>query len=193
MAIRTIEAVFRTKHLFFLVFSPPNPYLCTIESVKLNKIRGLTDLVDDDWFGEVRKFPYLCTTFEAFYFSTQAMTSYLTFSNTNGLYRFPCDSIVYIAAEGNYSRFKMADGDDPLLVCQLGQLEEIMRTQLKEVENRFLRVGRSLIINLDYVYAINPSKGQLILSNGRGVRYPIPASKDALAALKNAYDNGLIK
>ena len=111
------------------------------------------------------------------------MTPHLTISNTIGLYRFPIDSIVYIAAEGNYSRFKMADDDEQVLVCQLGQLEEI----------RFLRVGRSLIINLDYVYVINPSKGQLILSNGCGVRYPITASKDALTALKNAYDNGVIK
>lgn len=121
------------------------------------------------------------------------MTPHLTISNTIGLYRFPIDSIVYIAAEGNYSRFKMADNDEQVLVCQLGQLEEIMREQLNKEDNRFLRVGRSLIINLDYVYVINPSKSQLILSNGCGVRYPITASKDALTALKNAYDNGVIK
>lgn len=121
------------------------------------------------------------------------MTPHLTFSNTTGLFRFPTDSIVYIAAEGNYSRFKMVDGDEQVLICQLGQLEEAMRSQLHEEDYRFSRVGRSLIINLDYVYVINPSKGQLVLSNGCGVRYPITASKDALTALKNAYDNGVIK
>ncbi len=120
------------------------------------------------------------------------MTPHLTFSNNTGLYRFPCDSIVYVAAEGNYSRFKMADGDEQVLICQVGQLEEIIRAQLGPDASRFMRIGRSLIINLDYVYVINPSKGQLILSNCHGVKYPLQASKDALTALKNAYDNGLI-
>ena len=64
------------------------------------------------------------------------MTPHLTISNTIGLYRFPIDSIVYIAAEGNYSRFKMADNDEQVLVCQLGQLEEIMREQLKDDERQ---------------------------------------------------------
>ena len=121
------------------------------------------------------------------------MTPHLTFSNTTGLFRFPTDSIVYIAAEGNYSRFKMVDGDEQVLVCQLGQLEETMRSQLHPEDNRFSRVGRSLIINLDYVYVVNPAKGQLILSNGCGMKYTIAASREALAALKNAYDKGLIK
>ncbi len=121
------------------------------------------------------------------------MTPYLKLSNSTGLYRFPSDSIVYVAAEGNYSRFKMADGDEQVLVCQVGQLEEIIRAQLGEYATRFLRVGRSLIINLDYVYVIYPSKGQLILSDCHGMRYTLQASKDALAALKSAYDNELIK
>jgi hypothetical protein len=37
------------------------PYLCTIESVKLNKIGVPADLVDDFWFGEYKKYPYLCS------------------------------------------------------------------------------------------------------------------------------------
>ena len=43
-------------------------YLCTIKSVKLNKIGVPADLVDDFWFGEYKKYPYLCSKYlEAFY------------------------------------------------------------------------------------------------------------------------------
>jgi DNA-binding LytR/AlgR family response regulator len=149
-------------------------------------------VVDDEWFGEVREFPYLCPTFGYINISSEEMTPHLIFSNATGLYRFPSDSIVYVAAEGNYSRFKMADGDEQVLICQVGQLEEIIRAQLGDAASRFLRVGRSLIINLDYVYVINPAKGQLILSDCRGVKHTLQASKDALTALKSAYDNGII-
>ncbi len=33
-----------------------------LKCVKINKIRGFVDWFDGDWFGEVREFPYLCST-----------------------------------------------------------------------------------------------------------------------------------
>ena len=48
-----------------------------------------------------------------------------------------------------------------------------------------MRIGKSLIINLNYVYYINVPKQQLILVDWQQNRYTLSASKEALKALKD--------
>ena len=56
--------------------------------------------------------------------------------------------------------------------------------QLPELSRQFVRIGKSLIINLNYVYYIHVPKQQLILVDGQQNRYTLSASKEALKALK---------
>lgn len=56
--------------------------------------------------------------------------------------------------------------------------------QLKN--NFFIRVGKSLIVNKKYIYVINISTQDLLLSGSRlSVEFKLRASKDALKELKD--------
>lgn len=56
--------------------------------------------------------------------------------------------------------------------------------QLKN--NFFIRVGKSLIVNKKYIYVINISTQELLLTGSRlSVEFKLRASKDALKELKD--------
>ena len=64
--------------------------------------------------------------------------------------------------------------------------------QLGEKGSHFLRIGRSLIINIDYIYLIDVSKQQLVLSDCAGCYHELSASREVLIKLK-AYMESLSK
>ena len=72
-----------------------------------------------------------------------------------------------------------------LVTFQLGQVERMIAEQLPELRQNFVRIGKSLIINRNYVYYIHPKKQQLILVDGQQNHYTLSASRDALKALKD--------
>ncbi len=115
------------------------------------------------------------------------MSEFLTISNTNELVRFVAGNIVYIASDGNYSDIFTCDEEKRTVTIQLGMIEEIMTMQL-EKENNFMRIGKSLIVNLLYVSYINPAKRKIILSDNRTFKFNLEASNDALKKLKDYFD-----
>ena len=57
---------------------------------------------------------------------------------------------------------------------------------MKLKNNFFIRVGKSLIVNKKYIYVINISTQELLLSGSRlSVEFKLRASKDALKELKD--------
>ena len=113
----------------------------------------------------------------------------LIFSTTTELIRVPADAVVYISADGNYSSIKMADGGEYVLTQQLGQMERRISEMVEENDNRFIRIGKSLIVNHEFITLLNPSRQKMILSDGRTFRHELSASRDALKALKELIDN----
>ena len=106
--------------------------------------------------------------------------------------RVPQDKLVYISSEGNYSNVVTVDNRQRLVTFQLGQLEGMIGEQLGEKGSHFLRIGRSLIINIDYIYLIDVSKQQLVLSDCAGCYHELSASREVLIKLK-AYMESLNK
>ena len=119
------------------------------------------------------------------------MFTHLTIINDKELFRFRSDRIVYVASDGNYSTIRMADGDKRMVTCQLGQIERIMGEQLGTDGMKFIRIGRALIVNKDYIYYVNPSKKQLILSDSCNVKIEQNASVEALRSLKEYLESEL--
>ena len=112
------------------------------------------------------------------------MGKYIVISTTVDLVRIAPESVVYISSDGNYSTLIQADGLNRILTVQLGQLETLIAKQLGTEGNVFIRIGKSLIINRNYIYYINIPKQQLVLSDARTVSHRVTASKDALRQLK---------
>ena len=113
------------------------------------------------------------------------MSRKLVFNSTTELIRVPADFVVYISADGNYSSIKMADGGEYVLTLQLGQMEKKISQMVEKNDRRFIRIGRGLIVNTQFITFINPMRQKLILSDSCTFRYELAASKDALKALKD--------
>ena len=116
------------------------------------------------------------------------MANYLTISNSKELHRLPIDSIIYVEGDGDYSDIMMADGKPRTVTCQLGQIEEMLARQLGTDDRNLVRIGKSIIVNLNYLVFINPARKQLILGDCRGMEFPLSASKEALSNLKDYFD-----
>lgn len=118
--------------------------------------------------------------------------AYIIISKGTEFLRVPQDKLVYISSEGNYSNVVTVDNRQRLVTYQLGQLEEMLGNQLGTKGNNLLRIGRSLIINIDYIYFIDISKQQLVMSDCAGCYHELSASREVLIKLK-AYMESLSK
>ena len=94
---------------------------------------------------------------------------WLRISTSTELVRVATDEIVYVRADGNYSDLVLTNGQRRKMTFQLHFFDEVFQ-QLQN--NMFVRVGRSLIVNKRYIYVINLTEQQLILSGG-DIKQPI--------------------
>lgn len=126
----------------------------------------------------VRK-AYLCSV----------VTKFIVISTTTLLLRVPSDRLMFISSEGNYSKVFTQDGHYHLVAYQLGQLEDIIGEQLGEEETPFIRIGKSLIVNRDFIYLIDVSEQVIIVSDCQGQFYELKASRKALTQIKVLIEN----
>ncbi len=107
---------------------------------------------------------------------------WLNISTSIELVRVQTDDIVFIQADGNYSDMHLFNGKSHTMTFKLKFFEEAF---LHLKNNSFVRVGKSLIVNKKYIYVINISSQELLLSGSRlNVEFKLKASKDALKDLK---------
>lgn len=112
------------------------------------------------------------------------MESKLVISKGTELLIIPIHRLVYISADGNYSNAITLDGRRTLISYQLGQIEDMIDAQLGDDSTKFIRLGRGLIINMDFVYQVDTSRQRIVLSDCDGCYHELAASKDVLVKLK---------
>ena len=120
------------------------------------------------------------------------MGKHIIISKGTELLRIPAERLMFVTSDGNYSNITTEDGRTRLVTLQLGQIEDILQDQLTDAESNFLRLGRSLIINTNYIHFIDVAKQQLVLSNCMGSYHELSASREVLTKLK-AYMETTIK
>ena len=101
----------------------------------------------------------------------------------NEAYSFAPEQVVCIEADGNYSNLYLTNGNSYLLSFQLGQVESIIKEQLSYSSYSFVRVGKSLIVNVDEVLCVNITKQTLEMSTTSGEKLLLSASREALKKL----------
>ena len=107
---------------------------------------------------------------------------WLRISTSTELVRVLTDDIVFVHADGNYSDVLLYNGKKHTMTFQLHFFDESFQ-RLKN--NFFVRVGRSLIVNKNYIYLINLTDQNIILTGGKlADEYMVRASRDALKELK---------
>lgn len=107
---------------------------------------------------------------------------WLKISTSVELVRVLTDDIVFIQADGNYSNVYMVNGKPHTMTFKLHYFDDVFQ---KLHNNLFVRVGKSLIVNKNYICVINLTKQEIILTNPRMREdFKLKASKDALKDLK---------
>lgn len=120
------------------------------------------------------------------------MAKYLVITNSYQLLRITADRIAYIASDGSYSTLKLIGGEEHTFSFNLSVFERLIEQQLQEDASMFIRIGRGLIINSRYIYAINLSKQELILSDlAFPDKFILQVAKEALKSLKSVIENSV--
>lgn len=129
----------------------------------------------------------------------------LIISTSSELIRIAPENIVFFEADGNYC-YMQADNDalpsttgsnnesdKRLITSQLGTIAELIKKQLGRDGLQFIQIGRSLIINRDYIYYVHTQKQQLFMTDSRRLVYHLKASKEALKQLKEKLEREELK
>ena len=128
------------------------------------------------------------------------MGKYLVIETTASLLRIPLESLVYVKAEGNYSRiFTVLDvvkgSKGTLVTYKLGWIHNSLSDVIGDVESKTMviekKTGELEIINLDFVSEINISQQTLALSDCDRFNVVLSdgLSREVLKALKSALGN----
>ena len=110
----------------------------------------------------------------------------LIFSNSGTeLLKVRPEDIVYIEADGNYCRMHLRGGFEQQLWFNRQRFISIISKQLRDEKPTFIVVGRSYIINLAYIFRINPVQSELTLfDSSKPKQISLHASQEALNKLK---------
>ena len=109
----------------------------------------------------------------------------LFFNTRDELKCIETDLVAFAKADGNYSKVVYITGKEITLTFGITKLEAILKDN-NDKRNRFVRIGRSIIINHFYLFRIEPLKQTLILSDGGQSDIRISLPKQTLKAYKEA-------
>ena len=108
----------------------------------------------------------------------------LIISNTNELVRVKPERVVYVESDGNYSTMVLHDKTEHVFTMNLAHCQELIERQLGKEAETFIRIGKQLIINRDYIFKINVNKQTLIMSDmALNQAFTLQASKEVIISL----------
>lgn len=118
---------------------------------------------------------------------------FLYLNSRDEFFRVDISKIVYFEADGNYTNIILSNKVRGTVCMNLSQMQSVLTENLKEAATIFARIGKSHIINLNYVYQIAILRQKLTLSDGENFEYQINVSKEALKKLRDLFISGLTR
>lgn len=110
---------------------------------------------------------------------------YLYLNTRNELIRLDCSKIVYIEGDGNYTSIILVNKQKVTICMNLSRMQQFISESLRERASFFARVGKRFIINLNYVYKVQPLLQSLVVTDGVNFTFQLGVSKEALKQLKD--------
>lgn len=108
----------------------------------------------------------------------------LFFNTRDELVVVDSDEIAVVQANGNYSKIVTIYRKEIMLSSGISKVEQVLKS-IQEKTSKFIRVGRSLIVNHSFLQKIDLQKQQMLLScKGNEIR--IKVSKKTLKVYKDA-------
>jgi DNA-binding LytR/AlgR family response regulator len=75
------------------------------------------------------------------------------------------ERVVYILSDGNYSTMVLHDKSEHVFTMNLAHCQQLIEDQLGKDAETFIRIGKQLIINREYIFKINVNKQTLIMAD----------------------------
>lgn len=115
----------------------------------------------------------------------------LCINSRDELYVLDLDKVAYMQANGNYTRIVYMEGMETIVSLGLSKMETMIKIVTpKDTRSPFVRLGRSHIINQNYLSHINLLKQRLTLSDNQIHTIVINMPKALLKAYKELFRNG---
>lgn len=108
----------------------------------------------------------------------------LFFNTRDELTVIDSEEIAVVQANGNYSKVLTIYRREIMLTSGISKVEQVLKN-LKEKKSKFVRVGRSLIVNHSFLRKIDLMKQVMVLS-GQGNEIKVNVSKKTLKIYKDA-------
>lgn len=116
------------------------------------------------------------------------MARHIYFNNRDEFFRVSLDQIVYFEADKNYTLLHLSTGQKLAFSMSLLRMHEYLAKSLGDDAKMFLRVGKSNIINLNYIYNIDLAKRVLKLMTPSSSKvYVLKVSHEALQKLRGLF------
>ena len=94
------------------------------------------------------------------------------FNTRSGFVMLNLSDILYVDADGNYSKIYLSNNTQEIVTQSLGQMEEELPP------TNFFRINRSIIINIKYLTRVNRRNRTCVISFGeKNIEFPIPAEQ----------------
>lgn len=111
------------------------------------------------------------------------------------LIRLDCSKIVYFEGDSNYTNIVLINRQKVSVCTNLSNMQLLLSEKMGERASMFARIGKRFIVNLNFVYRVQPLRKSLVITDGVNFTFQLGISKEALKQLKDilvrrAYNNG---
>ena len=116
------------------------------------------------------------------------MDRYLIIKTRDELLRIKNNDILYLEADRNYTKLLLTEGIQFTFAINLGKIEEMLANQMRNAKSMLIRVGKSYIINKNYILQINLPRQKLLLLPPSGKPRELIIPKEPLKVLKETLE-----
>jgi len=112
------------------------------------------------------------------------MDRYLIIKTRDEFLRIKINDILYLEADRNYTKLLLTEGIQFTFAINLGKIEEMLEDQVMDSKSMLTRVGKSYIVNKNYILQINLPKQKLLMLPPSGKPRELVIPKEPLKLLK---------
>jgi len=115
---------------------------------------------------------------------------YIYFNSRDTFFRIALPQIAYFSSDRNYTLLQLTNGQKLCFTFSLQKMEQYLAEKLNEDAKIFARIGKSYIINLNYIHQIDMVKQKLQLFDPvTSKSFELDVSKEALRNLRKIFIN----
>lgn len=110
---------------------------------------------------------------------------YLCINTRDELIRLDCSKIVYMEGDGNYTNIVLVNKQKTSVCMNLSDMQRLISESLRERASIFARIGKRFIVNMTFIYKVQPLHQSLVVTDGVNFAFQLGISKEALRKLKD--------